>query len=294
MWMKIGLLSVCLLTGCAMDTQQQQTAENFAQQSVEAGKLSEQALVLMHRGVNEMAHRQQRLLLTRDSGIPPRQDLPLEHTVQRVAAARALQQYGEALRGLLRQERTPEAAAAFNGLLDSTQTALGMFLPAPVTRQIREMGESLGQRSYMQRKITQVRLLMNAYQPAVTQLAGLLAEDFEPDGAGYMALYLTSAAELRNTAQQILTGAQPGPARRQAALVALNDAEQAEEQGRALAGRMVAMATALHAAQQETVRDLEKPAVAHPALDAYSNNVSHAGRVMHLLLLPAQDEVNHE
>ncbi|PLR41617.1 hypothetical protein CYR55_01945 [Chimaeribacter californicus] len=294
MWMKTGLLLVCLLTGCAVDTQQQRDAENFAQQSVEAGKLSEQALVLMHRGINGMAHRQQRLLLTRDSGIPPRQDLPLEHTVQRVAAARALQQYGKALRALLRQERTPEAAATFNGLLDSTQTALGMFLPAIVTKQIRAMGDTLGQRHYFGQKITQARLLMNAYQPAVTQLAGLLAEDFEPDGSGYMALYLTSAAELRNTAKQVLTGGQPGPARRQAALAALNDAEQAEEQGQALGARMVAMATALHAAQQEAVRNLEQPADAHPALDAYSNNVSHAGRVMQFLLLPAQGEVNHE
>lgn len=293
-WLVMALLSACLLAGCATDTQPQHTAENFAERNAEAGKLSEQALIMMHQGINRMAYQQQYLQLTRSSGIPMRQDLPLEHTVQRVAAARALQQYGEALQALLRQERTPEAAAAFNGLLDNTQTALGMFLPAAVARPIREMGEALGQQYYFQRKITQVRLLMSTYQPIVSQLAGLLAEDFEANGSGYMALYLTSAAELRNTAQQVLDDPQTGPTRRQQALEALNDAEHADEQGQALSVRMVGMMTALHTAQQETLRNLDEPVDAHPALEEYSRRVSYAGRLMPLLSPSAQGGMNHE
>ena len=293
-WPALALLVACLLAGCAADTQPQHTAENFAGQNAEAGKLSEQALIMMHQGINRMAYQQQFLLLTRDSGIPLRQDLPLEHTVQRVAAARALQRYGEAMQALLRQERTPEATAAFNGLLDNTQLALGMFLPVMVTKQIRAMGETLGQRHYFQRKLTRVRLLMNAYQPVVGQLAGLLAEDFEANGSGYMALYLTSAAELRNTARQVLDDPQTGASRRRQALEALNDAEQAEAQGQALSTRMVGMVTSLYAAQQETLRNLDEPVDAHPALEEYSRRISYAGRLMPLLSLPAQGEVNHE
>lgn len=288
MWRRVLPLMMLWLAGCA-STQTQQAAESFAVTSNRAGQVSGQALLELHRGIGALNRRQQQLVLESQPGIPARQPLPLEHTVQRMAAANALAQYGEALTALARQDRSPEAAAAFSGLIDSTLAATGLALPvAP----LRALGDELAERHFLQRKLTQVKTLMRLYQPAVDQLTELLVEDFSPEGSGYMALFLTSAAELRLHARQRLTDSQVTASQRRDALAALEMAEQAREQGETLGHQLVEMLTELRSAQHATLLQLEEGGETRPALAHFRQGVGQTERMMLLLNRPEQEGSN--
>lgn len=202
------LLQLCatvLLGGCGLARNQIDMTHSFGSATAALGALGEEEFVGIRAGIIQM----NAALLTLDnakttSGLVLDAPTSLAATAKRVAAAKALKNYGELLLALATAEPAANLQKSAQALAESMDSALGGDWSPGQRDAVQEIVTATGSFLLEKKKADSVKRIVPAYEKPVDALALLLAVDFSLDNDGFLQAYDITARRLKNAAIRVI------------------------------------------------------------------------------------------
>ncbi len=194
-----GLFFVVFISGCGLTVGQVVKTQDFGVATTNIGNVSGEEFLTIRREIIAM---NQMLVAIDNTKIAKelRFDRPayVGRTATRVAAAKALTNYGELLTQLLLEDRTKNLQTVAASLVDNTEEALGSDLSDKKKEGINQLVVDLGGFWVKSKKVKAIKKIVPEYKSVIDRLADLLANDFSLETSGYLKAYELMAKKLKN------------------------------------------------------------------------------------------------
>lgn len=235
------ILQLCVVIqgGCGLARNQIEPVHAFGGATATLGGLGEQEFAAIRNGIIEMNAALLALDRTKTtSNLTLDAPTSMTATAKRVAASRALRNYGELLLGLASAEPAADLQKSAQTLAESADEALGGEWSGEQREAVRDIVTAGGSFFLDRKKAGAVRRIVPAYAKPVEALASMLAADFSLDEDGFLRAYENVARRLKNAAIRVInSGGKYSLSERETAVRAWRMAEAALERANGLSGR---------------------------------------------------------
>jgi len=211
----LGRLSLATLMSavglaCGLTTVQRQAALSLGQAAVTVGSFAATTFPEMRQTAIEMNTTDVTI-----GGHASRADLDegfhVEHIASRVAAAHALEAYGELLRTLVEETQKDELRKASSRFVASARSVPGRRLADAQYEALGALVEGIGGMVVEARKARALERIVPAYKADVDHLCALLLEDFDPRGLHLAQRFEGALQRLDSDAELVLAARGGGP-----------------------------------------------------------------------------------
>lgn len=273
-WLILPLCAL-ILGGCGLARNQIAATHAFGNATATLGALGEEEFIGIRNGIIEM----NAALLALDvakttANLSLEGPTSMAATTERVAAARALKDYGELLQALATAEPEVGLQKAAQAFADSMESALGEDWSVEQRDAVQEIITGAGSLFLERKKASALRRIVPAYEKPVDSLAVLLAADFSLDEEGFLQAYDITARRLKNAAIRVInSGSKYSLAEREPAVRAYRMAEMALARVAGLESRFVASIGTLREASRELAEAVKKRKYSREEIKDYAKQI---------------------
>lgn len=267
-----------LLAACGLTRQQVNQSSEFGYATEAIGQVTGNAfvdlrndMIDMNRHIMVLDHRKNPSNFIIEEKVPS-----LESVQVRVAAANAVQHYGKVVAGLANPDSSADigdAASSLAGEVADLASQTGKPVSQEQSGALSEIISALGGLYVKHKKARALKRFVNAYQDVITSVAGLLGDDFRPEGKGFVRSYLLTAERLMNACDRVLARGRSSLANRKIAIDGCVKAEYARVRAVTLSGQVLDSVAALKAANNEMVKAMNDRHYSVNELQDYAKKV---------------------
>lgn len=277
---RISIFALVILTLCncsSLTNEQIVKARAFGTATSDIGNLGEKEFVNIRDGIIEM---NKELVIIDNTKAANSLDFEkpttAEATAERVAASKALKNYGELLVELVSDNQTQNLKTTANELINNTSSALGKELPNNTQDAVSNLIVGLGSFWVEHKKAESLKKIVVAYQNPVDKLADLMSKDFSiaPDSLGFLKAYLTTAKRLKNASIRLLnSGKKYSVLEREKAVQALVMSNIAIIRAKVIAENAGAAISSLKIANNELVKTIKEKKYSTNDIKSYAKQI---------------------
>lgn len=270
-------LMIILLTGCGLTTQQIIQTQSFGNATSHIGSISENEFVNIRASIIEMNE----MLVTIDNTKSAKNiqfDFPTspEATATRVAAAKALNHYGELLTKLASDKSSENLQDTADSFIANMNTALKKNISDDKEDALANLLSDFGTFFINKKKADALKSIIPTYRKPVNTLADLLQKDFSLDSGstGFLKAYDITAKRLKNASIRLIdAGKEYSILERKQAVKAVAMSTNASQRARSISIQIKQAINNLKNANDEIVKVINNNTYSSADIKAYAMQI---------------------